>query len=344
MTEILYHLTTLPPKMPKCEALSQEINALRAHFGGNLVYLNPNQHSPVYLPRIVFGLHKLRQLRDVEMRTRLDLHHLYNPDPFPFLVLRGLRRPAVYTVSSGISQRRPNIRFFSSLAAVTVYDKRSLGRLQSWGLDNVLLVQSGIDKNRFTYNPLPIKSKIRIIIGSAPWTRAQFRTKGVEALLEAARRVPRLRLIFLWRGVLADEMERRVHRMNLGEQVTVINERVDPNRVLADVHASITLATDPAIIKSYPHSLMESLVAGKPVIVSRAIPMSEYVEQEGCGKVIEKVTSTDVLAAIEALVGDYAELQESAHVAGQRDFAQAGMIDSFRTVYQRVLDRAVERR
>jgi hypothetical protein len=46
------------------------------------------------------------------------------------------------------------------------------------------------------------------MVGSAPWTKGQFRTKGVEALLEAARQNPRLHLIFLWREVLAEEMER----------------------------------------------------------------------------------------------------------------------------------------
>jgi glycosyltransferase involved in cell wall biosynthesis len=335
MTNILYHLTTLPPRMPACEALSQEIAALRAHFGGDLVFLNPNQGSPIYLPRIVFGLHQLRDLRARE--ARFDLHHLYNPDPFPFLVLRGLQRPVVYTVSSGIGHRRPNLRFFSSLAAVTVYDERSLGLLKSWGLTNVFLVQSGIAKTRFTVTPAPLAAEIRLMVGSAPWTEAQFRTKGVDALLAAAQQDPRLHLIFLWRGVLAEEVQSRVQQLELGQRVTVVNEQVDVNQVLADVHASITLATDQAIIKAFPHSLMESLAAGKPVIVSRAIPMSAYVEQKGCGKVVDNVAPTEILAAIDALVADYASLQEAARQAGQRDFALEGMIDSYKRVYDAVL-------
>jgi glycosyltransferase involved in cell wall biosynthesis len=336
--KILYHLTVLPPEMPECEALSQEIRALRNRFGGDLVYLNPNQHLPLYLPRIVFGFHKLRQLRALE--TDLDLHHLYNPDPFPFPVLRRLRRPVVYSVSSGVGTKRPNIPFFASLAVVTVYDERGLKQLRSWGLENVCLVRSGVDTTRFTYSPLPLQSEIRLMVGSAPWTRAQFRTKGVDALLLAAQRAPQLRLIFLWRGVLAAEMARRVRRMNVERQVTVLNEQVDVNRVLASVHASITLATDSAIVKAYPHSLMESLAAGKPVIVSRAIPMSEYVEQKGCGKVVEDVNPGDILGAVEALAGEYPALQRAAQQVGQRDFSQRAMITSFEKVYEHVLGAA----
>lgn len=174
------------------------------------------------------------------------------------------------------------------------------------------------------------------MVGSAPWTKGQFRTKGVDALLSAARQNQRLRLVFLWRGVLAEEIERRVRRMNLGAQVTVLNELVNVNEVLAGAHASITLAAAPGIVKSYPHSLIESLAAGKPVLVSRAVPMADYVEETDCGRVVENVTPASILTAIEDLVSRYDRLQGAARRVGQRDFAQEGLIASFEKVYERV--------
>jgi glycosyltransferase involved in cell wall biosynthesis len=336
MMAVLYHLTVLPPKMPEAEAMSQEISALRAHFGGELVYLNPNQYSPFYVPRLLFGLHMLKQVRAKEASHQI--HQLYNPDPFPFPILRLLRRPVIYTLSCGVGARRPNIRFLNSLAAVTVSDERSLQRLRSWGVDQVALVRPGIDTSCFTCSPLPLRSEFRLMVGSAPWSQAQFRTKGVEALLAAAQSAPELRLIFLWRGVLAEKMERRVGQLGLEKQVLVLNRQVDVNQVLAGVHASITLAADPAIVRSYPHSLMDSLAAGKPVLVSRAIPMSDYVEQKGCGKVVESVSPSSILAAVEALTNEYDELQRTAQQVGQQDFAQQAMIASFQKVYRRVLE------
>ena len=331
---ILYHLTILPPELPECEAISQEINALRGHFGGDLVHLNPNQHCPIYVPRVLFGFHILKILRTLE--TDLHLHHLYNPDPFPFPVLRTLRRPVVYSLTGGVSDRRLNVSFFASLAAVTVADERSLERLRAWGLDNAVLVRPGIDTSRFTCSPLPLRSEIRLMVGSAPWTKGQFRTKGVEALLSAAQRAPNLRLVFLWRGILAEEMERRVHRLGLEGRVEILNRKVDVNEVLAGVHASVALATGPAIIRSYPHSLMESLAAGKPVIVSRCIPMADYVERTGCGQVVESVTPTEILTAVESLTREYKDLQKSAQQVGQHDFSQGGMIASFQRVYKSI--------
>jgi glycosyltransferase involved in cell wall biosynthesis len=336
LMNVFYYLTISPPAMPECDAVVQEVEALRKHFGGSLVYVNPNRRLPVRLPRMFFGLHQLGQLRSREASAHL--HHLFNPDPFPFPILCSLRRPIIYSLTGGITKRRPNVDFLASLAAVTVADERSLERLKSWGVDNAVLVRPGIDTSRFTCSLLPLRSEIKLMVGSAPWTLSQFRSKGIEALLSVAQRFPQLYLVFLWRGILVDELERRVRRMHLEGRVEILNRKVDVNEVLAGVHASVTLATDPAIIRPWPHSLMESLAAGKPVIVSRCIPMADYVQQTGCGQVVERVTPTDLLSAIEALARKYDELQQAARRVGQQDFSQQNMINSYRLVYEHILE------
>ena len=334
--KVLYHLATLPPKIPKAEAIAQEINVLCHHFNGKTIHINPNPHSPVYIPRFLFGFHKLNYLRRIE--AKLQLHHFYNPDPFPFYYLRRLKRPVVYSISCGVANKRPNLGFLSSLAAVAAADQRSLNRLRSWGLENVFLVKPGINKDRFSFSPLPPASEIRLMVGSAPWTKAQFVTKGVDALLQAARLDPRLHLVFLWRGVLADEIDRRVREANLQQQVTVIHAFVDVNEVLTNVHASIALAESEGILKSYPHSLLDSLAAGKPVIINRAIPMADYVETKQCGVVIEEITPTEILTAVEQLRRNYQQFQNSALAAGQQDFSIDSMINSFNQVYAFIKD------
>ncbi len=330
---ILYHLTILPPQRPACEALSQEVQALRDHLGGELVYLNPNGRLPIYIPRLLFGLHQLRSLRARE--AGVTLHHVYNPDPFPFPVLRALRRPVVYSLTGGVVAR-PNVAFLARLAAVTVADRGSLERLRGWGLRNVHLAAPGIDTTRFTCSPLPLQSRVRLLVGSAPWTRRQFRSKGVDALLAAALEMPQLELVFLWRGVLAEEMARRVRRLGLAERVEILDRQVDVNQALAGAHAGVALATGAALIRAYPHSLMESLAAGKPLLVSRTIPMAEYAAQNDCGVVVESLTPAAVRAAVEALVERYGELQRAALEAGRRDFSLPGMIASYQEVYERV--------
>ncbi len=332
---ILFHVTTLPPRLGGAEAISQEIDALRAQFGGEVIYINPNASSPVFVPRLLYGFGLLPQLRAME--AGFDLHHVYNPDPYPFQAFRFLRRPVVYSISCGLKSRRPNLGFFNSLAAVVASDERSFRQLQTWGLANVFLARPGIDSRSFTPAPLPVGERLRLLMGSAPWTVSQFATKGVDVLLEVLRRQPRLHVTFLWRGVLADEMKKRVQQAGVGDQVELINHWVDVNQVLSGVHGSLLLTTDTSILKSYPHSLMESLAAGKPVLLSRTIPMSDYVDQTGCGIVVERVTPGNVMAALQQFTDRYDALQTIALQRGQQDFELQDMIDSFGRVYQQVL-------
>jgi glycosyltransferase involved in cell wall biosynthesis len=323
--------------MAGTEAILQEITTLRRHFGGDLMHLNPNISSPIYLPRLLFGFHRLREIRGQE--TALDLHHFYNADPFPFPITGFFRRPVVYSISSGVGERRPFVNYFNSLAAVTVSDERSLKRLQGWGVRNGHLVRPGINTDRFTFTPQPLQSEIQLMFASAPWTQRQFKTKGVLALLEAVRHTPELRLVCIWRGLLLDELLTQTRRMGVLPQVEVINRHVDINGVLAGVHGTVNLVTDSAVIRSYPHSLIESLAAGKPVIVSRTIPMADYVERTGCGVVVENVTPAEIARAVRRLALDYDDYQTAARQVGRHDFSTGSLVASFKRVYEHVLKR-----
>jgi glycosyltransferase involved in cell wall biosynthesis len=280
---------------------------------------------------LLFGFHLLPQLRRLE--RNIDLYHFYNADPFAFPVLRWLRRPVVYTIGGSVGTRPPAINFFNALGAVTVYAEPLLRQLQAWGLRNGHVVRSGIDVTRFTHHPLALQGQVRLLMGSAPWTLAQFASKGVDALLTAAQQRPNLHLTFLWRGVLADEMRARVAQRQLGRQVTVLDGLVDVNQILATVHASIVLAAHGNVVKAYPNSLLDSLAAGKPALVSRALPMSEYVERTGCGVVVEQVDPTAILAAVDRLSAHYDPMRRVSEAVGQRDFSVQQTIADYDNIY-----------
>ena len=108
-------------------------------------------------------------------------------------------------------------------------------------------------------------------------------------------------------------------------------------QVLAGVHAVIALAETGNLVKTYPHSLLDALAAGKPVLVSRAIPMADYVERTGCGEVVEAVTPAAVATALAALESHYAARQAAARTVGQRDFSQAAMVVALGALYQEVV-------
>lgn len=331
---VLYHLTVPPSPMAACDAVVQEVEALRQHVKGPRIHLYPGSAPGTRFPRRWWGMQHL--LRLWRMEREIDLHHIFNPDPFPFAILRFLRRPVVYTAVTGIGNTPLATikRLAQQVHTLAVPDTAARQRLVSQGIANVHVAGTGIDTGRFTYQAPPPAAPFTLMMGSAPWTREQFRSKGIEALLEAAQQRSDLRLVFLWRGVLVDEMRRRVQTAALQDRVQIHNEIVDVNNVLAQVHASVVLAQEPSLVKAYPHSLLESLVAGKPVLVSACLPMAAYVRANACGKVVETVDAGSFLAALAALEQAYDSLQANALRAGQRDFSVQQMVAAYRALYR----------
>lgn len=332
---IAFLIPTPPPVMPAAEAYAQEIAALRARFGGRVIYINPNRFLPRWLPlelpRPLFGWHCGPSLWLA--RRRFLLYQIYSPTLYPYPLLAYLRRPVVFTLTGRAGDEPVAAAFFNRLAAVTVPDAGSRERLRAAGVERVHQVRAGIDGHRFNRRPLPLAGEIHLLMASAPWTLEQFHSKGVEALLEAAVREPRLHLTLLWRGVLTREIRRRIRARQLEGQVRLIDELADVDQVLARVHATVNLATRGDIVKAFPHSLMESLAAGKPVLVSRAIPMADPVAARGYGAVVDEVSAASLLAALQQLVDGYAAARQRAEEHGRDDFALGRMIESFESVY-----------
>jgi glycosyltransferase involved in cell wall biosynthesis len=341
---VIYLLPTLPPKSAQVEAIAQEVGFLQNAFGGEVVHVNPNLHLPRSLiPWLGFGWQKLPKLR--HLARHADLFHFFNPDPFPYPFLLTLPKPVVYTITAGMETPRLNLAYFRRMAMVTVPDERTLAQLQRAGLTNVAWQRPSINTERFTHTPLALApdTPLRLLVASAPWTEAQFATKGFDALLTAVQRTPDLHLILLWRGLLVEELRARIAKAGIGEQVTVIDETVDVNAELARVHAAAIFATAPGIIKSYPHSLLDALAAGKPVVLNRVIAMSDYVNNERCGVVAESVTPDAIVNALADLRTHYATCVHNAVTVGRRDFTEANAHAAITAIYATARDEATAR-
>jgi glycosyltransferase involved in cell wall biosynthesis len=194
------------------------------------------------------------------------------------------------------------------------------------------LILPGIDTARFSYTA-PSSNDFVLLVGSAPWIPQQFKQKGIDALLEAASQMTSLRLILLWRGLLFNELEKRIKKFKMNDRVEIINEKTDVNKVLARAHASVVLAESSELVKAYPHSLLESLAAGKPVLTSQAIPISDYVQEYRCGEVISKINADELRQGIERLREKYHDYQKQAFIIGQRDFSLNSMLKAFEQLY-----------
>ena len=109
------------------------------------------------------------------------------------------------------------------------------------------------------------------------------------------------------------EWSDRVKSFGLADRVEIIQETADISGILSHCHAAVVLSATSDQVKSYPNSLMESLAAGRPVLVSRSNPMSYYVEDNGCGKVIEDLCLEELINAILEIIEDYSTFTKAAY-------------------------------
>ena len=331
---VLYLLTSPRPIIEGTDAAFQEISALQAAFNGETVNLCPWATPGRPYPPQLFGFHRLPGIRRLERHCRIN--HVFHSTPYRFPVLSFLRNPVVYTVLASVRQlqKPPSLSWLASLHRIVVSNPRDADTLESWGLSNYAVVPPAIETSRLEPSALPLADEMTLLMASAPWAEDQFDLKGVDALLDAAARLPKLRLILLWRGLLLKELLERVERRALKDRVEIISERVDINAHLRRAHATVLPAKRGDIVKAYPHSLLESLVAGKPVILSDALPMADYVRKHGCGLVVEEVSVQTLVQAIEDLRARYDTLAQRARLTDAQSFSQKAMIERYSEIYR----------
>jgi glycosyltransferase involved in cell wall biosynthesis len=316
------------------DAVVQEVEELRARFGGEVIWMRPAWRARARYPRLLLGLHRRGAIRKLD--RHVSLHHVYAPRLYLLPVLLSLRRPVVYTVTADVGPGARTLPgwFLRRLHAIVVPSDTDRDALARRGVRNVHVIRPGIDVTRFVDTPARPGPEFVLLSGSAPWTREQFRTKGVDTLLEVARATRDVRVVFLWRGVLLPELVARVREVEVSERVEILRDRVDVSQVLARVHAAVVLAGQPGLVRAYPHSLLEALAAGRPVVVSDGSPMAEHVRETGCGRVVPGLGPSHVIEAVQELRQNYERYRTRAREIGRRDFSLEALVTAHRHLYQ----------
>jgi glycosyltransferase involved in cell wall biosynthesis len=330
---ILYLLTTPPPLFEGTDAVQQEVAALCDAFDGKAVNLSPLKTTIWRFPKQLFGLHKIAELRALERECKAT--HVFFSMLYPFPILRLLRNPIFYTVAGSLESTKKPAAFsqLEKLRGIVVSNLQDAAILGGWGLRNYTIIPPGIDASALVPSRLPLGRELILLMASAPWNGQQFELKGIDLLLAVAVKLPYLRLILLWRGVLADELEARVQRFGLQKRVEIVNRKVKINDYLRRAHATVLLAKRGGIVKSFPHSLLESLVVGKPVLLSDTIAMSDYVSKHQCGVVVREMSLEALAGGIEALMRDYEGLARNSAQIGPAEFSINTMIENYRRLY-----------
>jgi glycosyltransferase involved in cell wall biosynthesis len=296
-----------------------------------MISLSPARSIPPLIPVSLYGMQLIPALK--KYAREVDIYHVFYPYMVDFRVLHYLSKPIVYTIATGMDAKRSG-----PPCALVVSSIQEADTLRSRGVRHVHVVRPGIDLSQIrAASPSEPDREFVLLAGSAPWTKRQFETKGFDLLLKVLAQIPQMRLICLWRGKLYRKWSDLVQSSGLADRVEIIQKKADISGVLSRCHAAVALSENAGQIKSYPSSLMEALAAGRPVLVSRSIPMSYYVEDNGCGKVIEDLHLDELVNAIGEIMDDYPNFTRAALQTG-RDLSATKMIDDYRRLYQKVIE------
>ena len=328
--KIAFHLTIPAPPQPELDAAIQEINQLRAAFGGDYGHLYPARNYHRWLPRRWLRRRPLERL--LRLDRQIDIHHVASDQLFAYRAFTRLRRPLVLRLMTSPTTRPRALEALHVYRAVVVSSAVDARRLEAWGLHRVEVIPPGLDLARFRSLPAPPKGPFTVVMASAPWTRRQFVSKGVQPLLEALRARPQMRLVLLWRGMLAAEIDRRVRAAKLEDRVEVIHERVDPAAVLRRAHAAILVTSSPRVVKAFPHSLLEALAAGRPIITNPELGIAALVRENGCGE-LAFCTANAIGGALDRLAEHYSGYRAAARSIDLGAFTVDSYLTAYRALY-----------
>jgi glycosyltransferase involved in cell wall biosynthesis len=256
------------------------------------------------------------------------VHLVFHPHARAFPYLRFLRGRVIYTVTADAGRTEPP-GWLRRRAVFVVTQARAARTAGTWRDARVVEIRPGMDLSHIRPAPPPSPDiPPTLWMASAPWTRGQFRSKGVILLLDTLRRHPDLRLILLWRGWHLGYLRRLVARAGVGDRVEIVDRKVDVNEYLARAHAVVLLARSSRLVKAWPHSLVEGLAAGRPALVSEAIPISDEIRKLGAGEVLDTWTPEALDVAIRRL------LRREVRFDVRAAFAPEHMVQAYRALLE----------
>lgn len=335
-----YWCTSPKPIVKGTDAVYNEVLFLKNHIGGELNSLIPyNQPSSSY-PILLYGFHKFITAKYLDNKNKI--HHIFGSGFFHLPMFYFLKKPIIYTITGGLNENLilPRKEFLNRLSRIVVSNERDFERLKGKGLDNVTLIKTVVAQPKnFESKSMPLKKgeKVRILMASAPWEKKQFESKGVHLLLKYLKENNDVFITFLWRDILADHMIELIEEYGVKDKVEFINEYVDIYKLLESHHATILLTNDCQVIKPYPHSLIKSLYAKRPVIVSSQVAMSDFVNNHNLGMSLDDFENKSFKKLIQKFKIAYSEMSRNLDENNIISFSEKKFISNYKELYYSLL-------
>jgi glycosyltransferase involved in cell wall biosynthesis len=341
-------------------ALIRELD--RSHVRPALVLLDGEDDlsralEPADCPVIRLGVRKLfspravaaaRQLRGFWREHRPDVLQVYFLDAAylgaPLAKLCGI--PKVLRVRNNLGYwltRRHRVMgrlvrpFVDATLTNTDAGKASLVTRDGLRPDRVVVLENGVDTNRFKRFVLPDTSKKQVRIGCVANLRP---VKNVDGLMRAARialaRFPQLVFEVVGDGEQREQLERLRAELELGERFVLRGSVSDVPGFLR----SVDVAVLPSHSEGMSNALLEYMAAGRAVIATDVGANAKLLDGGRCGLLVPPGDATALVNAIGAMLAN--PLRAAGYGAAARrrvgaEFSRAAMRKRFEGFYKELV-------
>jgi glycosyltransferase involved in cell wall biosynthesis len=323
---------------PSREALSKEADTLRRALspGAWVISFSPGQRSSWHPGGSVVRLSGERWMLLRALAAALErsgsLSHVFGAMGAWYLLRAVGRRPVVFTVAEGGAALDRGLYDKVNIFAAESEPVRSSLREAGIPDDRIRVIYPGVDLDRFS--PAARRQEpFTVAFASSPARASHFERRGVDLLVEAARRCPDIRILLLWRQWDdAAETEKAFARLAPPANLEVLRgDLADISQFYRGVHATILL-TAPGYGKSCPNSVIEGLACGCPAVVSDTCGIADLLVRFGAGIAVTRDVDA-VVAALHELRTSWAERSTSARALAERHFSLDAFLAAYRTVY-----------
>lgn len=331
---------------PAYEAISKEVALLANHFSiQNKVKIHDLHLKGLFQFRCddKISSHHFIYYPFTAWATRLsskknDINHIYTSlGDLPYLNTIDLKHSILTAAAScRIEKIKRRIKKLERLQKIVVESQKQKRELLSLGIDNkkIEIIYPPVDLSCFSY--VPTKGKFTILNASCPTRVSDFHKRGIYLLLQAAQEKKPVQFTLLWRKDAFINIKNLTSR-NYFSNVMVKNEIItDMNQEFAAAHCTIipyTCYDD--FLKLVPNSAIESLAAGKPLLVSGKTEMAAIVKAQKCGVVFEPTTKS-LLKAIEELQRNYRFYQKNCRKTAKKYFSKETFIKRYEDIYNQI--------
>jgi len=336
MKSILYLTQRFRPHL---EATSKEAYLLAKNFKGSIHDLHLDGYGKFRFNSKLFSYHFLYYafgIIPLFFFSRNKVIHLYTSlCDRPYLPFFSNKKMIITSANFVMKERiRKKIKHLTKVRKIIVQSELQKSELLKAGIkeQQIIVLYPPVELRYFSYQEPSIK-KFTILNASCPGKVKYLGKRGIYLLLEADPFLQNTKIKFLWRGGEYNLFKKKT-RDKIFRNIEMENKiHTDMNFQYAQVHCTIIpyLQLDENL-KTMPTSAIESLAAGKPVLVSSKTGIVDIIRKEKCGVVFEP-TPGGLLEAVQEMKKNYSTYQKNCRKTAEKYFSQEIFLKKHEEIY-----------